>query len=1051
MVRVCSIFKKTFSIFILFLLFSISSSAEVEQFKLAIVDVGQKEKIPVEFIDLVYLSFKKYPEIILLERMEIEKILKEHAINKSFSVKELIAGKFLATDGFLMLEIDKLKGRPFLRIRLVETKYGFKLFDTSIPFPLKKAEYKILAEKISKIIREKVKKIREIKEEKLIVVGISFIRSEEISKKWEWLSNAITTGIEQTMNLYPGVILLERMRTRTLKEEREIVSKLPESLKSSSLFIDGSFKVERKKGEDVLWINIRCRSIDGRTLYKKRVKGRINKLNELYKKICEEIIKITGIKKEDIKPINSEIESEILADSAEFYLINDELEKAISLAEASVSLCPNSINYNRLLLTIYAKYLKSLTRGYGLYGSLASISLVRKKEIIKILFRCVSIIEHLNLMWDVRKHADPPTLTPYYFPYSGHREFFSIDVTAIIANCLKSLSPPPDELKSDFSELFQSYLRLKDLEWKFYEERCKFCEKRRSKFLCEFKKIMLRKLTSHLRILPLFPNVDEAILFARDIFNKSSRLYKEMGLKFNWKIKDMCDYEGYFNLDRLCDIFIYPEAPEWAKKEEAKNKVGRFLEECFKKTDYLPLKVYLAYKCHYFFSKVMKDDEKTKEYEEIYKILKKSLSKKRKNIPRKQKHISLEKENKIETQSEISQYKIIKILSLDKALKLKNKVSGSPSFRRLIFDNNSLKGIVYSISFYKNKKKMEKFGIIKLDEDFSILNIIESPFETKPFYWALKKGYNWPSFICHNGNIYLGLHGNGMLIFYKDGKVELINEDNGLSSNDIMKMKLLKNGKIYALVGGNIKRGLMEFDPKTKNSRIIFSTCSLPSEEGINGKFILNITESEDREKLWIATYYDYKFNIYLYDPKNNKIINLLKNFPHEDKCQIYLKSFLVIPTQVLLSEMDGKLIIGGCGNAAELDIEKKKVSFLFMRHSDYQRFEKWKEFFYPPPGEPLWLTPKSIDGIKLVNILFSEDGIIAIGYENKIKFSEDGEKIVICGGRRKLYYFRKGRRVSEEILKKEKFLSIVDAFITKKGLFILTDQYLYLLPEIKK
>jgi len=1119
------IFKKTLLriIFIFpFLLFSLFSSAERTQFKLAIVDVGEKEKIPAEFIDLVYLSFEKYPEIILLERMEIEKILREHAINKSFSVKELVAGKFLTTDGFLMLERDKLKESVFLRIRLVETKYGFKLSDFSIPFPSGKADYKTLADKISQMIREKIKKIKDIKKENLIVVGISFIRSEEISEKWGWLSDVITTGIEQTMNLYPGVILLERMRTRTLKEEREIVSKLPESLKSSSLLIDGSFKIEKKKGSDILSVYIRCRTVDGRIVYKGRIKGAINKLDGLYKKICEEIIKTTGMKKEDIKQINPEIEGEILANSAEFYLINNEFEKAISLAEASVSLCSDSIKYNQLLLTIYAEYLEFLTGSSRVYGSLSSRSLAEKREIIKILFRCNSIIEHLHSMWNIKKHPAPPTFTPYYFPYTGHREKALVDISFIIANRLKNLSPPPDELKNDFSELFQSYLRLRNLECKFYEEKANFYEKKAP----GFKREMLRRLTSQLEILPLFPNVDEAISFSRDIFNKASRLYKELGLKFNWKINSMSDYETYFNLNELTEIFVFPSNPEWARKKEAKNKAGRFFEECFKKTDYLPLKVYLAYHCLYFFSYGMNNYKKAKEYlkyyltlskqyleinhewdiydatlwvscrrvsdnekenreikieivehfletmqflhkkkifneksfrkgwesvkpdfyflknvlqisdvekicKEVYEILKKPLPEKPENISRVEQLISLLKERIKTKPVETSKYKIIKILSLNEALK--KKISGSPSFRRLIFDNDNVKGIVYSISFYSSEKKREKFGIIKLDKDFSILSITESPFETKPFHWLLNRRYIWPSFICHDGNIYLGLHGNGMLIFYKDGKVKLINEDNGLSSNNIILMKLLKNGKIYALTGDWVKRGLMEFDPETENSKIIFSTRSISSEQEINGEFILNITESEDRSKLWILTFNDYRLNIFLYDPENNKITNLLKNFPHGDIYRHELYRFLAVILKVsVFSEIDGKLIIGGWDDVAELDIKKKKVTFLLMSSGSYHVLKKWKET-YSLVGDPLWVRPEPIG--PLINILLSENGIIFIGDENK----------------RKLYYFRKGEAEGEDISKKEKLPPIRDALITKKGLFILTSESLYLLPEIKK
>jgi len=102
------------------------------------------------------------------------------------------------------------------------------------------------------------------------------------------------------------------------------------------------------------------------------------------------------------------------------------------------------------------------------------------------------------------------------------------------------------------------------------------------------------------------------------------------------------------------------------------------------------------------------------------------------------------------------------------------------------------------------------------------------------------------------------------------------------------------------------------------------------------------------------------------------------------------------------------------------------------MSSGSYHVLKKWKET-YSLVGDPLWVRPEPIG--PLINILLSENGIIFIGDENK----------------RKLYYFRKGEAEGEDISKKEKLPPIRDALITKKGLFILTSESLYLLPEIKK
>ena len=55
---------------------SISRAAEPHPATIAIVDVGTGQKVRQEFLDLLVSAFGKHPEVALLERQEINRLLR---------------------------------------------------------------------------------------------------------------------------------------------------------------------------------------------------------------------------------------------------------------------------------------------------------------------------------------------------------------------------------------------------------------------------------------------------------------------------------------------------------------------------------------------------------------------------------------------------------------------------------------------------------------------------------------------------------------------------------------------------------------------------------------------------------------------------------------------------------------------------------------------------------------------------------------------------------------------------------------------------------------
>ncbi|HOK55869.1 MAG TPA: hypothetical protein PLF90_00870 [bacterium] len=273
-------FKSKILFLILFFIFSFFFFSYSDNIKLAIIDIG-KDKVPKELFDFIYFSFNNYPEIALIEREEIEKIFKEQQISISFSGENVIeVGKLLFADSFLMIELRQKEKKNYIRFQLVETHYGIKLWSSSMLLPDSKGEYGKIAEDISKVVSQRIKRIK-IPIEELILLGLTEIRSEEITRKWDYIGDELKINIEEILSLYPEVILLERKRTGILMEERDIVKGLPEKLISSAIYIDGSYRINREKKEYIVEVYIRGRQNE-KKIFEIKEEGEINKLSDIW-------------------------------------------------------------------------------------------------------------------------------------------------------------------------------------------------------------------------------------------------------------------------------------------------------------------------------------------------------------------------------------------------------------------------------------------------------------------------------------------------------------------------------------------------------------------------------------------------------------------------------------------------------------------------------------------------------------------------------------------------------------------------------------------------
>src|SRR5258706_9164142 len=101
-----TMFAMRLSLRILFFMSTLLLAASAQAAtRVAVVDVGVTDKVPSVFLDLVLIELGKQPDFALLERTDVNRLLREQALGLGISGEQAVkAGRLWTADAFLMLE-----------------------------------------------------------------------------------------------------------------------------------------------------------------------------------------------------------------------------------------------------------------------------------------------------------------------------------------------------------------------------------------------------------------------------------------------------------------------------------------------------------------------------------------------------------------------------------------------------------------------------------------------------------------------------------------------------------------------------------------------------------------------------------------------------------------------------------------------------------------------------------------------------------------------------------------------------------------------------------
>jgi len=312
--------------------------------RLAILNEASSVKGASDFADMIFEELSPNKDIELIERTRIDMIIKEQKLSLDFSSKvdaslAIKLGKLLSADAILLMKPEKdLNKKDVVRMRLLNTQCGFKLYDSVVDVKPQAEENLYIVKAISKIVLQQMKRMN-VDVQHLLPVSVLMFRSEEISPKYDWLQSYLSSLFERKLLQYPGVVEMERISAGTLLSERDLVGTLPDSLRSSAVMIDGSYRMFAFTNGISITVNaLRC----GRVVAQAKLYDSMDKLDEMGSKLITQLLSKINASVTNT-PMNPADEAEMLIKQARIYMERDDKAKALEIAEAAHAIAPDSL------------------------------------------------------------------------------------------------------------------------------------------------------------------------------------------------------------------------------------------------------------------------------------------------------------------------------------------------------------------------------------------------------------------------------------------------------------------------------------------------------------------------------------------------------------------------------------------------------------------------------------------------------------------------------------------------------------------------------------
>ncbi|MFA6566631.1 MAG: hypothetical protein WCS96_00315 [Victivallales bacterium] len=283
-----------------------------------------------KYADLLTVELSKQSDLNVIERTEIDRVLKEQAISSAnLTANYLKLGKLLKADGLVIIRKFEFQKKEFLVSRLVAVNQGAVLSAFSNPFPPEKNDN--WSADISAKFAPYLNKLN-VSPDKAVPISILNIRAPIDTPEMRLLEKEFTLALAFRLVQEKDLFVLERWKMEKLAWEKDIDTE-SSPFWTGSYLLDGNIELVDKEN---VKIKVRLRMPTGleKTI---EAAGTKDRLSEITEKVTGDLLKKIG-KAQDRIMWDSTKEAEQYLKEAEWAFNAGLFEDAFSSVQTSIAL-----------------------------------------------------------------------------------------------------------------------------------------------------------------------------------------------------------------------------------------------------------------------------------------------------------------------------------------------------------------------------------------------------------------------------------------------------------------------------------------------------------------------------------------------------------------------------------------------------------------------------------------------------------------------------------------------------------------------------------------
>ncbi|HBC88908.1 MAG TPA: hypothetical protein DCZ94_18350 [Lentisphaeria bacterium] len=322
--------------------------------RIAILPIGTKDTEILRIVAELGTSLSSDPNLVLLEREQINKILGEHELNLSVisnQVSRIQLGRLLKADILVLLEPNAAptggKSKDsFLAVRNVESSTGIVLTSYASFSPEKDPAG------LEKAVRLAIQKT-DRKAGKRYFLGFTGFSPADVEKEGglRGFCNALGMLVLNDLGQYPDIVVLERKDMKSLAEENKLTGK-EASFQTSELFLGGEISLNF---DGKLIVDASLKTTAGTKLKAFKITGDRDDISGFRRQLVEQIGGELQSKSPSLRPFDPKYEAKVFWKEAYCRMYTRNIDQSSGLADAALAL--DDSPGNRELAAVFWKEL----------------------------------------------------------------------------------------------------------------------------------------------------------------------------------------------------------------------------------------------------------------------------------------------------------------------------------------------------------------------------------------------------------------------------------------------------------------------------------------------------------------------------------------------------------------------------------------------------------------------------------------------------------------------------------------------------------------------